>query len=68
MQTYSKSELNLVHHAPMGILVETNFFIETYHRLSHMIDRQRPYLLAGKVEEDWGAVTLSVDKLDRITR
>jgi hypothetical protein len=28
-----------------------------------MIDRNRPYLLAGKVEENWGAVTLTVDCL-----
>jgi hypothetical protein len=31
-----------------------------------MIDRQRPYLLTGKVEEDWGAITLTVDRVARI--
>ncbi len=49
-------------------IVETTFFPETYHRFCHMIDRRRPYLLTGKVEEDWGAITLTVDRVERITR
>ena len=47
-------------------IVETTFFPETYHRFCHMIDRRRPYLLTGKVEEDWGAITLTVDRVKRI--
>jgi DNA polymerase-3 subunit alpha/error-prone DNA polymerase len=49
-------------------IVETTFFPATYHRFCHMIDRQRPYLLSGKVEEDWGAITMTVDGVQRITR
>ncbi|UCE52645.1 MAG: DNA polymerase III subunit alpha, partial [Desulfobacterales bacterium] len=49
-------------------IVETTFFPQAYRRFCHMIDRNRPYLLRGKVEEDWGAVTLTVDRVDRITR
>jgi hypothetical protein len=33
-----------------------------------MIDRRRPYLLTGKVEEDWGAITMTVNRVERITR
>ena len=47
-------------------VVETTFFPATYHRFCHMIDRQRPYLLSGKVEEDWGAITLTVDGVETI--
>ena len=47
-------------------IVETTFFPATYHRFCHMIDRQRPYLLTGKVEEDWGAITLTVDRVETI--
>jgi DNA polymerase III alpha subunit len=47
-------------------IVETTFFPETYHRFCHMIDRRRPYLLTGKVEEDWGAITLTVDRVARL--
>ena len=42
-------------------IVETTFFPETYERFCHMVDRNRPYVLGGKVEVDWGAVTLTVD-------
>ncbi len=49
-------------------IVETTFFPQTYHRFCHMIDRNRPYLLTGKVEEDWGAITLTVDKVERVAR
>ncbi len=48
-------------------IVEPTFFPQTYHRFCHMIDRRRPYLLTGKVEEDWGAITLTVDEVKRIT-
>jgi DNA polymerase-3 subunit alpha/error-prone DNA polymerase len=42
-------------------IVETTFFPKTYERFCHMVDRNRPYVLAGKVEVDWGAITLTVD-------
>ena len=46
-----------------GGIVEATFFPAVYERFCHMVDRNRPYLLYGKVEEDWGAVTLTVDKV-----
>jgi DNA polymerase-3 subunit alpha/error-prone DNA polymerase len=47
-------------------IVETTFFPATYHRFCHMIDRQRPYLLSGKVDEDWGAITMTVDRVQKV--
>lgn len=41
--------------------VEATFFPETYRRFCHLVARNRPYLLEGKVDSDWGAVTLTVD-------
>jgi error-prone DNA polymerase len=41
-------------------IVETTFFPATYERFCHLLDWGRPYLLSGKVEENWGAVTLTV--------
>ena len=41
-------------------IVETTFFPDVYRRFCHRLDRGRPYLLAGRVEQDWGAVTLTV--------
>ena len=49
-------------------IVETTFFPQAYRRFCHIIDRQRPYLLTGKVEEDWGALTLTVDRVERMMR
>jgi len=41
-------------------LVETTFFPTAYRRFCCMLDRHRPYILTGKVEEDFAAVTLTV--------
>jgi DNA polymerase-3 subunit alpha/error-prone DNA polymerase len=49
-------------------IVETTFFPQTYRRFCHIIDRNRPYLLTGKVEADWGATTLTVDRVETVQR
>ena len=43
---------------------EAVFFPKAYHRFCHMLNEMRPYLLKGKVEEDFTAVTLTVDWID----
>jgi DNA polymerase-3 subunit alpha/error-prone DNA polymerase len=43
-------------------IVETTFFPKAYDRFCHLTDHGRPYLLRGKVEQNWGAVTLTVDR------
>jgi error-prone DNA polymerase len=47
-------------------LLECTFFPQTYHRFCHMLDSQRPYFVEGKVEEDYGAFTLTVDSVSRL--
>ena len=42
-------------------LVETTFFPEAYSRFCALLDRSRPFILKGRVDEDFGAVTLTVD-------
>jgi len=42
-------------------LVETTFFPKAYDRFCHILDYGRPFLLSGKVEENWGATTLTVE-------
>jgi DNA polymerase-3 subunit alpha/error-prone DNA polymerase len=44
-------------------IVETTFFPQVYRRFCHMVTRNRPYMMEGKVESDWGAVTLTVDRV-----
>ena len=43
--------------------VETTFFPETYRRHAHILRSGRGYLLTGLVEEDFGALTVTVDTL-----
>jgi DNA polymerase-3 subunit alpha/error-prone DNA polymerase len=44
-------------------VVETTFFPRAYDRFCHLMDSGRPYLLQGRVEENWGAHTLTVDRV-----
>jgi DNA polymerase-3 subunit alpha/error-prone DNA polymerase len=45
-------------------IVETTFFPDVYHRYAHMLSSHTPYLLRGRVEEDFGAITLTVEHLE----
>ena len=44
-------------------IIETTFFPEVYRRYAHVLSAQRAYLLRGLVEEDFGALTLTVQQL-----
>ena len=44
-------------------LYETTFFPQAYARFCHMLNRSRPYVLTGLVEEDFDAVTLTVESV-----
>jgi DNA polymerase-3 subunit alpha/error-prone DNA polymerase len=48
--------------------VETTFFPKTYRRFCSILDRSRPFILYGKVEEDFGAVTMTVTRVDSIPK
>ncbi|MBW1998380.1 MAG: DNA polymerase III subunit alpha, partial [Deltaproteobacteria bacterium] len=41
-------------------LYETVFFPGAYHRFCHMLSGSRPYVLKGQVQEEFGAITLTV--------
>ncbi len=45
-------------------LMETVFFPKTYRRFCAVPDRSRPFVLHGKVEADFGAVSLSVTRVE----
>ncbi len=47
--------------------VETTFFPEVYRTHAHLLRSGRGYLLAGLVEEDFGALTLTVDRLQPLS-
>jgi DNA polymerase III alpha subunit len=41
-------------------IYETVLFPKTYHRYCHMLNATRPYILKGKIEETFGAITMTV--------
>jgi error-prone DNA polymerase len=43
-------------------IVETVFFPKPYALFCHMLDYGKPYLLYGRIDSNWGAVTFVVDK------
>ena len=49
-------------------LYETTLFPDAYRSFCHMLSYSRPYVLRGKVEEDLGAITLSVSGLRFLDR
>ena len=49
-------------------LYEAVFFPKAYHRFCHMLNEMRPYLLKGKVEEDFTVVTLTVNWIGFLDR
>jgi len=49
-------------------IYETVFFPKVYHQFCHMLNEMRPYLLKGKVEEDFTAVTLTVHWIEFLDR
>jgi error-prone DNA polymerase len=44
-------------------LYETTFFPEPYARFCHILNRSRPYVLTGVVDEEFGVATLTVDSV-----
>jgi len=49
-------------------LVETTFFPRAYGRFCAILEPNRPFILYGKVEEDFGAVTLTVKRVNCISK
>jgi error-prone DNA polymerase len=63
VQTRDGEPMEFVSFEDTTALYETTFFPEIYKRFCHMLSYTRPYALRGKVEEDMGAVTLTVSGL-----
>jgi DNA polymerase-3 subunit alpha/error-prone DNA polymerase len=47
-------------------VVEATLFPAVHRRFCHMLDWGRPYLLWGKVEENFGVATLTVDRIAQV--
>jgi len=49
-------------------IYETVFFPKVYHRFCHMLNGACPYILKGKVEEDFGAIIVTVNWIGFLDR
>jgi error-prone DNA polymerase len=49
-------------------LVETVLFPDVYRERGHVLFDQGPFIFRGKVEQEFGAITLTVTHLDRLER
>jgi DNA polymerase III alpha subunit len=49
-------------------LIEGVLFPEVYRKRGHVLFDQGPFLFRGKVEEEFGAVTVTITQLDRLER
>jgi hypothetical protein len=49
-------------------LIQTVLFPDVYRARGHVLFDQGPFLFRGKVEEEFGAVTVTVLGLDRVER
>ncbi len=49
-------------------LIEAVLFPDIYHKRGHVLFDQGPFLFRGKVEEEFGALTLTMTQLERLDR
>ena len=49
-------------------IYETVFFPKVYNQYCHMLNASRPYMLKGKVDEDFGAINITVNRIKFLDR
>lgn len=59
--TKTDAPMEFISFEDTSALYETVFFPQAYARFCHMLNRSRPYVLSGVVQEEFGVVTLAVD-------
>jgi error-prone DNA polymerase len=47
-------------------LYDATIFPDAYRRFCHLLTSTRPFLLSGRVEEDFGVSTLTVERVERL--
>lgn len=63
VQTKKGEPMEFVSFEDTSEIYETTFFPEAYAKFCRMLSHARPYLLTGKVEEEFGAVAVTVETL-----
>ena len=63
VSTKNRQSMEFVSFEDTTAIYETVFFPQAYRRFCQILSQSRPYVLSGKVEESFGAVSLNVDKV-----
>ncbi len=64
VQTKTNEMMKFVSFEDTTALYETVFFPGIYNRYCHMLNAEKPYLIKGKVKEDFGALCIMVTWID----
>ncbi|MFP4490437.1 MAG: PHP domain-containing protein [Spirochaetaceae bacterium] len=68
VRTKDRKEMSFVSFEDSYGVFETVLFPEAYARLSGVLERGAVFVLQGKVETDWGALQITVDRLLSLNR
>ena len=63
VNTRSHEQMEFISFEDTSALYEATFFPDVYRRFCAMLTHTRPYLLRGRVEAEFGAVTLTVEEM-----
>ncbi|KAA3615417.1 MAG: DNA polymerase III subunit alpha [Calditrichaeota bacterium] len=66
VRTKDEQAMEFISFEDTTAIYETTFFPKVYEKYCHMLSHGQPYILTGKVEEDFGAVTLTVARLEKM--
>jgi error-prone DNA polymerase len=65
-QTKKGEPMEFITFEDLSAIYETTFFPDTYRRFYQLLAAGRSYLLRGRVEEEFGTVTLNVHHIERL--
>jgi error-prone DNA polymerase len=68
VHTRDGDEMKFVSFEDTTGIYEAVLFPKIYHECCHMLSAMRPYVLKGRVEEDFGAISLTVQGIEFLDR
>jgi DNA polymerase III alpha subunit len=65
-QTKDKEPMEFLSFEDTTALYDATIFPDAYRRFCHLLTSTRPFVLEGRVEEDYGVCTLTVEGVERL--
>ncbi len=66
VRTKDEDAMEFISFEDTTAIYETTFFPKVYEKYCHLLSHSRPYILTGKVEEDFGVVMLTVQRVEKL--